>query len=230
MYILIGGGGQVGYYLTKELLNQNHEVLLLDKDARRVSQLREELGAAVARGDACEARTLEEVGCERADMVIAVTGDDEDNLVICQVAKARFGVKQTIARVNNPRNARLFKRLGIDMTVSPTSAILKMIEAQIPHHGLIQIAQLDSAGLGIVEVPVSPDSPAINQAIRSLNLPITANIAWIKRGSENIFPSGDTVIRSEDRIFALTTTEGEDALRRAIVGDSEDYGAEADNL
>jgi len=231
MYILIGGGGQVGFYLTKELLNQNHEVLLLDKDARRVSQLREELGAAVARGDACEVRTLEEVGCERADMVIAVTGDDEDNLVICQVAKARFGVKQTIARVNNPRNAKLFKRLGIDMTVSPTSAILSMIEAQIPHHTLIQLAQLNRAGLGLVEVVVPPDSPALDQTIRSLNLPITANIALITRGDQNITPTGDTIIRSEDRIFALTTNEGAAALRAAILSETEDdAGANPEEL
>ena len=222
MYILIGGGGQVGYYLTKELLNQNHEVLLLDKDPRRVKQLSEELGAAVIRGDACEARTLEDVGCERADMVIAVTGDDEDNLVICQVAKEHFGVKQTIARVNNPRNSRLFKELGIDMTVSPTSAILSMIEAQIPHHTLIHLAQLNRAGLGLVEVVVPPDSPALRRKIRALDLPTSVNIALITRGAENITPTGDTLIESEDRIFALTTTEGAEALRAAILSETED--------
>lgn len=225
MYILIGGGGQVGYYLTKELLNQNHEVLLLDKDFRRVKQLSEELGAAVTRGDACEARTLEDVGCERADMVIAVTGDDEDNLVICQVAKEHFGVKQTIARVNNPRNSRLFKELGIDMTVSPTSAILSMIEAQIPHHTMIHLAQLNRAGLGLVEVVAPPDSPALHRKIRSLDLPMTVNIALITRGEENITPTGDTLIESEDRIFALTTTEGAEALRAAILSETEDEEA-----
>ena len=131
MYIVIGGGGQVGYYLAKGLIEQGHEVLLLEKDRKRVEHLSEELGeTSVVRGDACEARTLAEVGASRANLVIAVTGDDEDNLVICQVAKARFHVPSTIARVNNPRNEGLFRRLGIDVIISPTQSILHMIEAQ----------------------------------------------------------------------------------------------------
>src|SRR5215469_10666581 len=151
MYILIGGGGQVGYYLTKGLLEQGHEVLLLEKDSRRMAQLTEELGTAVARGDACEARTLADVGCDRADMVIAVTGDDEDNLVICQVAKVRFHVQRTIARVNNPRNDDVFVKLGIDVTISPTRTILHMIEADIPHHTIVPLMTLTKAGLGLIE-------------------------------------------------------------------------------
>src|SRR5262249_24890092 len=128
MYILIGGGGQVGYYLTKGLLQQGHEVLLLEKDSHRLDTLREELGTSVTQGDACEARVLNDVGADRADLVIAVTGDDEDNLVICQMAKKRFKVPRTISRVNNPRNDDLFVKLGIDVTVSPTRTILHMIE------------------------------------------------------------------------------------------------------
>ena len=108
MYIIIGGGGDVGYYLTKSLLNQGHEVLLLEKNAIRYQGLSEELGQAVMRGDACEARTMEEVGVQRADVVIAVTGEDEDNLVICQMAKKRFAVGRTIARLNNPKHEEIF--------------------------------------------------------------------------------------------------------------------------
>lgn len=222
MYILIGGGGQVGYYLARELIKQDHEVLLLDKDAHRVSQLSLELGAAVARGDACEARTLESVGCERADMVIAVTGDDEDNLVICQVAKERFGREKTIARVNNPANEKLFQMLGIYITVSPTNNILHLIEAQIPHHKLVPLITLSRVGLGLVEVTIPADSPAVGKTVRALELPSSVNVALIVRGETNITPEGDTVIESEDRMFALTTADGEHALRdRVLLADSE---------
>ncbi len=220
MYIVIGGGGQVGYFLTKGLLQQGHEVLLLEKDGRRVEQLSEELGPAIVRGDACEARVLEEVGAARADLVIAVTGDDEDNLVICQVAKARFHVNYTIARVNNPRNDTLFRKLGIDVTVSPTQAILHMIEAQIPHHTLVPLMTLSRAGLGLVELRIPPDSPAAGQPIRALNLPNTVNLVLIVRGDQNLTPSGDTVLQPEDRVFALVTGEGERALRETILSES----------
>jgi len=218
MYILIGGGGQVGYYLARELLKQDHEVLLLDKDARRVAQLSLELGASVARGDACEARTLESVGCERADMVIAVTGDDEDNLVICQVAKERFGREKTIARVNNPANEKLFQMLGIYITVSPTNNILHLIEAQIPHHKLVPLITLSRVGLGLVEVTIPADSPAVGKMVRALELPASVNLALIVRGEKNnITPQGDTIIQAEDRLFALTTEDGEHVLRDRVL-------------
>ena len=217
MYILIGGGGQVGYYLTRELLKQDHEVLLLDKEAKRVEQLRLELGAAVTRGDACEARTLEAVGCSRANMVIAVTGDDEDNLVICQVAKERFHCERTIARVNNPANEELFQALGIDITVSPTAHILHLIEEQIPHYNLVPLLTLSRIGLGLVEITIPPDSPAVNRDIKTLDLPSSVNIALIVRGEQNITPRGDRVILGDDHIFALTTEDGERILRERIL-------------
>lgn len=226
MYILIGGGGQVGYYLARELLRQDHEVLLLDKDPRRVAQLSLELGASVTRGDACEARTLESVGCERADMVIAVTGDDEDNLVICQVAKERFGREKTIARVNNPANERLFQMLGIYITVSPTSNILHLIEAQIPHHKLVPLITLSRVGLGLVEVTIPGDSPAVGKSVRALELPPSVNLALIVRGEKNVTPQGDTIIQAEDRMFALTTEDGEHVLRDRVLRTDSDAVAD----
>src|SRR5271166_981393 len=216
MYILIGGGGQVGYYLTKGLLQQGHEVVLLEKDSQRLSQLSEELGSAIIRGDACEAQILADVGCERADIVIAVTGDDEDNLVICQLAKARFNVRSTIARVNDPRNDDLFRKLGIDVTISPTRTILHMIEAEIPHHIMVPLMTLTRAGLGLVEVTVPPDSPAAGRQLRMLALPSSVNVALVLRDDENITPTGDTIIQAEDRLFALVTAEGESVLQDTI--------------
>lgn len=218
MYIIVGGGGQIGYYVTKGLLAQGHEVLLLDKDARRVQTLSEELGSAVLRGDACEARTLDDVGCSRAEIVIAVTGEDEDNLVICQMAKERFNVRQTIARVNNPKNEHIFAKLGIDLTVSPTKTILRLIEAEIPHHSIISLMTLKRAHLEFVEVGVPAQSPAIGKTLATLKLPGECNVALIVRGQEYIVPSGDSTIQAEDQIFALVKGGGEAALREAIFG------------
>ncbi len=219
MYIVIGGGGQVGYYLAKGLIEQGHEVLLLEKDSKRVERLSEELGPSIMRGDACEARTLDEVGAQRANLVIAVTGDDEDNLVICQVAKARFHVPTTIARVNNPRNEGLFRRLGIDVIISPTQSILHMIEAQLPHHTLVPLMTLTRAGLGLVELTVPPASPAAGKTVRSLTLPTSINLALTVRGDANLTPTGDTVILPEDHIFALVTTDGEQILRERLLNE-----------
>lgn len=216
MYIIIGGGGDIGYYLTKNLLNHGHEVLLLEKGSSRYQTLSEELGPAVVRGDACEARTMEEVGASRADVVIAVTGDDEDNLVICQVAKKRFKVGRTIARLNNPKRTELFQKLGIDVTVSPTKAILSLIEAELPSSRFVPLMTLKSAGLEIIEIRVPADSPMVGKFLRDTNLPRSSNIALIIRDKQFIFPTAETQVFANDDIFALVNREGEEALRKAF--------------
>jgi trk system potassium uptake protein TrkA len=216
MYIIIGGGGDVGYYLTKILLTNGHEVLLLEKGASRYQSLSEELGQSVARGDACETRTMEEVGANRADVVIAVTGEDDDNLVICQVAKKRFKVARTIARVNNPRNELLFQKLGIDITVSPTQAILSMIEAELPGSSIVTLMTLRSAGLGLIEIRVPADSPIVGKSLSTINLPRSGNIALIIRNKEYVVPTAETKVFAKDEVFALVNHEGEQALRDAL--------------
>jgi len=216
MYIIIGGGGDVGYYLTKSLLSQGHEVLLLEKGATRYQSLAEELGQAVVRGDACEARTMEEVGVNRADVVISVTGEDDDNLVICQMAKERFKVARTIARINNPKNELLFQKLGIDITVSPTRSILSLIEAELPGSTFVTLMTLKRAGLGIIEVRVPEDSPIVGKTLSAIKLPRSGNIALIIRDNEHIVPIADTKILAHDEVYALVNREGEDALRDAL--------------
>src|SRR6478609_998169 len=124
MYIIVVGGGKVGYYLTKTLVNEGFEVLLIEKLSKKAAIYAERFGSVVLEGEGAESTTLEAAGISRADVVIAVTGDDEDNLVICQTAKKRFNVPRTIARVNNPKNEEIFRRLGIEMTVSTTEVIL----------------------------------------------------------------------------------------------------------
>ncbi|MDQ6643284.1 MAG: TrkA family potassium uptake protein [Chloroflexota bacterium] len=216
MYIIIGGGGDVGYYLTKSLLSQGHEVLLLEKGATRYLSLAEELGQSVVRGDACEARTMEEVGVNRADVVISVTGEDDDNLVICQMAKKRFKVARTIARINNPKNELLFQKLGIDITVSPTRSILSLIEAELPGSTFVTLMTLKRAGLGIIEVRVPEDSPIVGKTLSSIKLPRSGNIALIIRDKEYIVPTADTKVLAHDEVYALVNREGEDALRDAL--------------
>jgi len=216
MYIIIGGGGDVGYYLTKSLLNQGHEVLLLEKGSTRYQALSEELGQSVVRGDACEARTMEEVGVNRADVVIAVTGEDEDNLVICQMAKKRFNVTRTIARLNNPKNDLLFQKLGIDVTVSPTRSILSLIEAELPGTTFVTLMTLKRAGLEIMEIRVPADSPIAGKTLSAINLPRSGTIALIIRDNEYIFPTADTKILANDEVYALVSREGEEALRTAL--------------
>ncbi len=216
MYIIIGGGGEVGYYLTKSLLNQGHEVLLLEKGSARYQALNEELGPAVVRGDACEARTMEEVGATRADVIIAVTGDDEDNLVICQMAKKRYKVASTIARLNNPKHEEIFQKLGIDLTVSPTRAILSLIESELPSSRFVPLMTLKSAGLEIIEMRIPEESPIVGSLLRDINLPRSCNLALIIRDKQFITPTADTQIRAHDDVFALVNREGEEELRKAF--------------
>lgn len=216
MYIIIGGGGDIGYYLTKSLLNQGHEALLLEKGSARYQALSEEFGPAVVRGDACEARTMEEVGASRADVIIAVTGDDEDNLVICQMAKKRYKVGRTIARVNNPKHTEIFQKLGIDLTVSPTRAILALIESELPSSRFIPLMTLKNAGLEIIEMRIPAESPIVGKMLRDINLPRSSNLALIIRDQQYLIPSAETKIYANDDLFALVNREGEEELRKVF--------------
>ena len=213
MYIIVGGGGDIGYYLTRSLLHRGHEVLLLEKGQKRYQALSDELGQSVSKGDACEARIMDEAGARRADVVIAVTGEDEDNLVICQMAKKRFNVARTIARLNNPNHEILFQKLGIDVTVSPTKAILSLIESELPGPHFVQLMTLKKAGLEILEMTIPPLSPTTGKQLNQINLPRRCNLALIIRNSETIFPTADTVLQPNDDIYALVTREAEEELR-----------------
>jgi trk system potassium uptake protein TrkA len=217
MYIIIGGGGEVGYYLAKNLLQGGHEVLLMEKSGPRAQALSEELDQGVVmRGDACEARTMEEAGARRADVVIAVTGDDEDNLVICQMAKRRFNVSRTIARLNDPKHEALFHKLGIDVTISPTRSILSLVESELPGMHFVNLMKLQRAGLEIVEMSIPPTSPVAGKTLSQINLPRYCTLALIIRNGEHIFPAADTELKVNDEIYALVTDEGEEELRRTF--------------
>jgi trk system potassium uptake protein len=217
VYIIVVGGGKVGYYLTKTLLNEGHEVLLIERDVSKVETYAERFGSVVLAGDGAEAATLAAAGAARADVVIAVTGEDEDNLVVCQVAKQKFHVGRTIARVNNPKNEQLFRVLGIDVTVSQTNYILNLIEQAIPERAFIHLLSLRHADLAIIEATISEASPVARRTIDDIELPVDCVIAAIARGPHLIVPKGSTEILPEDEIIAVTHREQEDELRRLLV-------------
>ncbi len=219
MYIIIVGGGRLGYYLLKALLNEGHEVLVLEKDARICKTITDELGSVCFRGDGCEAATLAEVGTGRADMFIAVTGDDEDNLVACQVAKHKHNVPRTVARLRNPKNALLFKKLGIDVTVSATSIIMEAIEREVPTHPVTQLMDIEEKGLVIVDVKIPAGASIVGKTVKDIELPRDSKLALIipAEGATHV-PAAYTVLQAGDQIIAVTPPDTTEALRAALSG------------
>ncbi len=220
MYIIIVGGGSVGYHLCKALLKEGHEVLVLDKDAAKCENFEDELGSVCVRGDGCEVATLAEAGVSRAEVFIAATDEDEDNLVACQVAKHKFGVPRTIARVNNPENERIFKKLGVDCPISVTNLILEHIEEKIPTHPLIHLLAMGEEKIEIVEVKILEGSKSVGKSVKELSLPSDSILALLIRNEQKPqVPTVDTVLEVNDRIIALTTTDSEAALQEELASD-----------
>jgi trk system potassium uptake protein TrkA len=219
MYAIIAGGGKVGFFLARELIEQGHEILIIENVGERAEFIANELGNVVLRGNADEASTLADAGAERADVVIAVTGDDEDNLVICQVAKRRFNAPRTIARINDPRNEGIFRTLGIDATVNATQMMLSVLEQEIPHANLIPLLRLRNTDVEVVEAVVNPRSPVIGSALREVELPPESTIAVVIRNGSAFFPNGATILEPGDEVVALTRGIHEPRLRNLFFSD-----------
>ena len=171
MYVIVVGAGKVGLNLARELIDKGNELTIVEGDARRYTTVEEELEHRAQYGDGSELWVLERGGIERADMVIAVTGDDEDNILICQVAKEKYLCERIIARCNNPRNLQHFKLLGIQPAVSATDLILNLIEHEVPGHGLVHLLDLPDEQLEIIEVEVAEGAPAAGRRISEIQLP-----------------------------------------------------------
>ena len=206
MFVLVVGGGKVGYYLAKELIEAGHEVALMEKDRERASQIADEIGSIVIAHDGCEGKYLGEAGCNRADVVAAVTGDDEDNLVICQMAKHHFDVPRTIARVNNPKNEALFRHLGVDELISPTRMIL---------------AALGEGELELIEAHLQAGSPAIGRAPKDLTIPDGCSLFAVIRGGVATPLHPDTVMLEGDKVIAIGRQECKGLLHDQLIGDPE---------
>ena len=221
MFVLVVGGGKVGYYLAKELVESGHEVVLMEKDRERADRIADEIGSIVIPHDGCEGKYLGEAGCNRADIVAAVTGDDEDNLVVSQMAKHHFDVPKTIARVNNPKNESLFKHLGVDEIISPTRMILGSIEQDIPVHELLHLAALGEGELELIEAHLQAGSPAIGRAPRDLAIPDGCSLFAVIRGGVATPLRPDTVMQEGDKVIAIGRSDCEALLHGQLIGDSE---------
>ncbi len=216
MYVVVVGGGQVGVNLTKLLLSEKKEVLLVEKDPKRYAQLADEFGENVILGDGTELGTLMDTGANRADVLIAATGADQDNLIICQTAKILYLIPKTIARVNDPRNEELFQTLGVDATVSSTRIIGSLIEEKIDPGMAIPIMALKGE-VEIFQTELEKDSPLLGKKLSKLKLPEDVIIFAAIRENEVIIPKGDTVFEEGDKLMVLAKKEGKEEFKKLFL-------------
>ena len=222
MYILIVGGGKVGHFLSKKLIEDKHTVCLIEQSETTCREIAEEIkDMIVINGDGCEPKVLEEAGITRADVVAAITGKDEDNLVICQLAKETFGVARTVARVNKPGNEHAFSVLGVDVPINSTTIIAKIIEEEVSFEDLVTLMTFRKGKLAIVRVDLAEDSPACGKKVKEIKLPKNSVLVSIIRGEDVIIPTGETVFQSRDDIVALTAIENEQQVLDIFLGKME---------
>ena len=217
MYIIIVGAGKVGYHLGSLLMGQGHEVMLIEENRSKVDLLSLEFHDSIMLGNGSAVEVLKEAGANRADVIVAATGNDEDNLVICQVAKLLFLRPRTIARVNNPRNEELFAGLGVDASVSATKIINAMIQEQVKAGDMmIPLLTLKAGDVEIVEVELSRSSHIVKKKIKDLTLPPASIFIAVIRGDDVIIPYGETEFQPEDKVLALVKRTSEPALREML--------------
>jgi trk system potassium uptake protein TrkA len=212
MYVIVAGAGKVGWNLARELLEKGHEVTLIENDRDRFLTVEQELEHNVQYGDASELWVLERAGISRADMVIAVTGDDEDNMLVCQVAKEKYLVDRIIARVNNPRNKQWFELLGVRPVVSATDLILRLIEHEVPEYGLVHLLDLPEQRLEIIEMLLPDNSRAAGVRVGDLEMPEGSLLISVLRDDGGFVPGPDTVLEAGDEILAVLDPRVEEDL------------------
>jgi trk system potassium uptake protein len=218
MYVVVAGAGKVGWNLARELIEKGQEVTLIESRRERYLVVEQELEHAVQYGDATELWVLERAGIVRADLVIAVTGDDEDNMLICQVAREKYLCERIIARVNNPRNYQHFKLLDIQPAVSATDLILRLIEHEVPKYGLVHLLDLPGEQLEIIEMEVTPEAPAAGQPISDIALPDGSLIISILRAGGGFVPKADTVIEAGDEVLLVLDPGLEPQITPLFIG------------
>ena len=223
MYVIIAGAGKVGWNLARELIAKDQEVTLVESDHRRYRIVEDELEHAVQYGDATELWVLERSGIQRADLVVAVTGDDEDNMLICQVAREKYLVDQIIARVNNPRNRQHFDLLGIKPSVSATDLILRLLEHEAPEYGLVHLLDLQEEQLEIIEMLLGKDSGVTGRRVGDLHMPDGSLLISVLRAGKGFVPTADTVLEEGDEVLAVLDPGKEDDLK-ALFGPAGDGG------
>jgi len=225
MYVIVAGGGKVGANVARSLLEMGHEVTMIEERPQRFARLEEEFGPVVMRGDATEMSVLERAGIARPpDLLLAVTGDDEDNLVISQIGKEGYGVPKAIARVNDPRNQAHFDLLGIRQTMCATTSILGLVEHEVPEHGLVRLLQLKEEGLEIVEVQIESNSPVAGSRAGGLKLPEGSRLISVFRHGRTELVEPSTVMRPGDQVLAVVSNDSAPALRKVLLGSRPEPG------
>jgi trk system potassium uptake protein TrkA len=218
MFIIVVGGGKVGVSVTRTLLALNHEVAIVEQERARAERLEEEFEHRAIYGDGTELFVLERAGIARPpDIVVAVTGDDEDNIIICQLAREKYGVEKVVARVNDPRNEPHFDLLGISPTVSATSMVLALIEHEVPQHELVHLLELRKENLEIVEVEIKSGSSAEGKRVEQLRLPQSTRLISVMREGKAEIAVGSTELHAGDQVLAILEPGGETELKRVLL-------------
>src|SRR3954469_22045278 len=220
MRVIIAGGGAVGRHLAADLLERHHEITLIEQEPRVAGKIENTApGVDVVLGDACELWVLEKARISDADVVVAATGDDEDNLVISLLSKQEYGVPRVLARVNHPKNEWMFTdQWGVDDAVSPPHILTALVEEAVSVGDLVRLLRLEGGQISIVEMKLAPDSPAVGRPIYELRLPNDAAIVAIIRDGHVVIPQPETVFGQGDELVAIAGAGTEQALRTAIVG------------
>src|SRR5918912_601540 len=218
MYVLIAGGGKVGANVARTVSLLGHEVTLIEQRSSRFAQLEEEFEHQVQQGDATELYVLERAGIARSpDIVLALTGDDEDNMVICQLAQEKYRVPKVIARVNDPRNQAHFDLLGISPTICAVSSVMALIEHEVPEHELIHLLELRKENLEIVEVQIDESAPCAGKRVEGIPLPEGVRLISVMRNGHAEIAVGSTELKPGDQVLAILEPGKEDELRRVLL-------------
>jgi trk system potassium uptake protein TrkA len=216
-YVLVIGGGKVGFHLAQHLINLDYEVTLVEKDPVRAGWIEQQLGTvSVMVGDGDEMAFLATTGVERAGVLVAATGEDEDNLVVCQLAKQRFNVARTIARVNAPANIPLFRAAGIDVPVSATELLVGLIESELSGSEMLKGLNVRGSGATLADVAVPPASPYLNRPLSAISLPEGTAIVCIMRDGRLVLPDPAQVVLAGDEIIVYSKHLDVEALRGAL--------------
>lgn len=215
-FVIVVGAGKTGYNLTKLLMEEGHEVLLVEKNKARYLELNNELGESIFLGDASESEVLKNIGTNRANVLVAVTGDDDTNLVICQMAKIMYMIPRTIARISNPKNEDIFSSLGVDNVVNTTQIVNSLIEKEVDAGMIVPVMELKGGKVEIVETEITSNSPVVNKQIKDIRLPADCLIVSIVRGDDVIFPHGNTILEKNDTVMALVSKDKKAELRKIL--------------
>ena len=219
MRVVIAGGGNVGTHIADDLSRADHEVVIIERDERMVERTASRHPVTWVVGDACEVRTLQQVGLETCDVLVAATGDDEDNLVVSLLARQEFAVPKVVARVNHPGNEWLFNQSwGVDVSVSAPHLLTSLVTEAVSVGSLVRLLELEGGGVRIIEVTLAGTSPAADRTLMELDLPRDATVVAVVRQGHVVVPGGDTVLLRGDEVLVLVTTEAEPLVQRLLVG------------